>query len=164
MEISLATLSALEPRLEYAFDLHPQFAVRRAVGTFAKGDRHFSKVAGGTVSGPLLQGEMIGGADFPLWLHGDVDYMEFDVRTLIKTADGFTIYMQNRGTLVAAPDVRKRMVAGERVDAAVYYHRSTPIFDAPVDSPHDWLNRHVFVASGARRHDDSAQIRVFVVR
>jgi hypothetical protein len=164
MEISRATLSAFEPTLEYAFDLHPTFAMRRNVGTFAKGDRLFSKVAGGTVSGPLLQGEMIGGADFPLWLHGDVDYMEFDVRTLIKTADGYTIFMQNRGTLVAAPDVRKRMAADERVDPSEYYHRSTPIFDAPLESPHNWLNQHMFVASGARRHDSSAQIRVFVVR
>jgi hypothetical protein len=150
MEISRATLSALEPKLEYAFDLLPQFAVRRAVGTFAKGERQFSKVAGGTVGGPLLQGELIGGADFPLRLRGDVDYMEFDARVLIRTADGCTVYMQSRGTLVET--------------ASEYHHRSTPVFDAPVDSPHDWLNHHMFVASGSRRPDGSVHIRVFVVR
>jgi hypothetical protein len=150
MEISRATLSALEPQLEYAFDLQPQFAVRRPAGTFAKGDRLFSKIAGGTVSGPLLAGELIGGADFPLRLHGDVDYLEFDARMLIKTSDGYTIYMQDRGTLVASPEE--------------YYHRSTPVFDAPVDSPHDWLNHHMFVASGSREHEATGRIRVFVVR
>lgn len=150
MEISRATLSAFEPKLEFAFDLQPQFAVQRPAGTFAKGDRRFSKIAGGTVSGPLLAGELVGGADFPLWLHGDVDYLEFDTRVLIKTADGYTIYMQDRGTLVVTPQL--------------YYHRSTPVFDAPVDSPHDWLNHHMFVAGGARRHAASGAMRVFVVR
>jgi hypothetical protein len=150
MEISRATLSALEPKLEFAFDLHPEFAVRRPAGTFAKGDRQFAKISGGTITGPLLQGELIGGADFPLLVQGDVDYLEFDLRVLMRTADGFTLYMQSRGTLVAGP--------------AAYYHRSTPVFDAPVDSPHNWLNHHMFVASGTRVHDASGAVRVFVVR
>jgi hypothetical protein len=150
MEISRATLSALVPKLEYAFDLRPQFAVSRPAGTFAKGGREFAKIAGGTVDGPLLQGELIGGASFPLRLQGDLEYLEFDERMLIRTADGATIYVQNRGTLVATP--------------AEYYHRGTPVFDAPVDGPHDWLNHHMFVASGGRRLDGSGHMRVFVVR
>jgi hypothetical protein len=150
MEISRATLSALVPKLEYAFDLHPQYAVSRPAGRFAKGERLFSKIAGGEVAGPLLQGELVGGAGFPLRLRGDVEYLEFDERMLIRSADGFTIYAQSRGTLVATP--------------AGTYHRSTPVFDAPVDSPHDWLNHHMFVASGVLGPDGAEQIRVFVVR
>jgi hypothetical protein len=145
-EVSLATLGELVPRFEYAFDLLPIFAVDRSAGNFAKGERRFAKVAGGRVTGPLLAGELVGGADFPLVLHGEGGFTESDLRALIRTADGATIFMVSRGA--AGPG----------------YDRGTPLFDAPVDGPHAWLNRHMFVSSSAHRPDGSLQIRVFVVR
>ena len=46
-------------------------------------------------------------------------------------------------------DVMRRLVAGEDVDPSEYYFRTVPEFIAP-DGKYDWLNRSIFICSGAR--------------
>ncbi len=133
--------------------------------------RAFVPAVGGDIWGPRLQGKVVpyGGADFgggggPL----DAQYM-------FEAADGHTIYINNRaymrrvgwdpstalerrlpprrpnGTLqqdfVAPPDseVPLRM-------------RTSPFFDAPKDSPHDWMNHTLFLGHGLRRTDPDRTI------
>lgn len=40
-------------------------------------------------------------------------------------------------------------MAGDNVDPALYYFRTTPTFDV-ADGPHRWLGENVFVCSAAR--------------
>ena len=60
------------------------------------------------------------------------------------------------------PDaVMKRLVAGESVDPAEYYFRTNPRFKAP-EGAYEWLNRKIFIASGAR-YSDSIKLWFFAV-
>lgn len=55
-----------------------------------------------------------------------------------------------------------RQAAGEAVDPALIYFRTTPVFEAPA-GPHEWLARRIFVATD-QRHPDGVPIHFFVVR
>jgi hypothetical protein len=152
------------PALEFAFDMHLTFAGRPILGTYPKGRRNWAQIDGGTFTGPDISGIVLGGgSDWPLSLTADMEYMEFDARYMLRTHDDVHIYVQNRGALWGTPEVRRRLRDDEPVDPAEYYHRSTPVFDAPKDGAYAWLARTMFVASGSRRHDNSAQIRVFKI-
>jgi hypothetical protein len=49
-------------------------------------------------------------------------------------------------------EVMRRLGAGEAVDPAEYYFRATPRLSAPAGS-YDWLNRCIFLCTGARYPD-----------
>ena len=69
--------------------------------------------------------------------------------------------MFNPGVRVAPPAVIARLTAGEMVDPALYYFRTTPRFDVG-DSPHGWLRRQVFVGRGIRMPSEVI-LQVFAV-
>ena len=48
------------------------------------------------------------------------------------------------------PSLKEWLAAGEAVDPALYYMRTTPLFETG-DARYAWLNRMVCVATGARR-------------
>ncbi len=54
-----------------------------------------------------------------------------------------------RGLRHGPPDVMARLAAGDEVDPADYYFRTVPEFIAP-EGKYDWMNRSIFVCSGAR--------------
>jgi hypothetical protein len=58
----------------------------------------------------------------------------------------------NSGVRRASPPVAARIVAGEAVDPALYYFRTTPVFEAG-PGPHQWLVENVFVGVGERLPD-----------
>jgi len=101
-------------------------------------------VVGGTVEGPLLRGRVVphSGGDWP-WIWPDGTF-EFDARYLIEAEDGSPIYVQNHGYAHAAPEVQARLLAGQPVDPAGNYFRTTPTLRAAA-GPHESLNRTVFV-------------------
>jgi hypothetical protein len=78
----------------------------------------------------------------------------------LKTDDGVIIQIHNKGLRHGPPEVMARLVAGEEVDPADYYFRTVPEFIAPVGK-YDWMNRSIFVCSGARY---KASIRLWVWR
>jgi hypothetical protein len=55
----------------------------------------------------------------------------------------------------------ERMRAGLPVDASAVYFRAAPLFEAP-DGVHDWLNRHLFVAT-LERVPTGVRLQVFQV-
>ena len=71
-----------------------------------------------------------------------------------EAADGALIGVVNRGL--------RHGPLGAAVDPTLIYFRTTPVFEAPA-GPHEWLARHIFVATG-KRHPDGVLIRFFVVR
>ncbi|MFC3099027.1 DUF3237 domain-containing protein [Alteraurantiacibacter palmitatis] len=151
-------------RYRWAFSVSVFFKERVAIE--APYRRAFVPAIGGDIWGPRLQGEVVpyGGADFgggggPL----DAHYM-------FRASDGHLIYINNRGYMrrvgwdpSTALDRRLPPLAeGERItqdfiapaDSEVPLRmRTSPFFDAPADSPHDWMNHTLFIGHGLRRMD-----------
>lgn len=149
------------PALDFAFEAAVGVAPRFSLGQVHGGERRVIPITGGTVSGPLLNGRVVpGGADWQLVQPDGL--IDLTARYTIEAADGTLIGVVNRGLRHAPPEVNARLAAGEAVDPALVYFRTTPVFEAP-SGPHEWLSRHIFVATG-QRHPDGVLIRFFVVR
>jgi len=100
---------------------------------------------------------MPGGADWQV-VRSD-GFTELDTRYTLETDKGEIIYVQNPGMRHAAPEVMKRLLAGEPVDPASVYFRTVPKFETA--SPGlQWLTRAVFVGMGERYPND-VRIRFF---
>lgn len=137
------------PPLEFAFEASIQVGEPVDLGDSGGTRRRFVPILGGTVSGPALDAEVLpGGGDWQE-LHADGRTV-IQARYLLRTRDGAVIAVDNPGLRVAAPSVIVRLSAGEDVDPALYYFRTTPHFDVKA-GPHAWLMRHVFLCRGIRR-------------
>jgi hypothetical protein len=110
--------------------------------------------------GERLSGRVLpGGADWQVIRADGV--AELDARYTLETGDGALIYVRNRGFRHGPAEVLKRLAAGENVDPAQYYMRTTPLFETG-DERYAWLNRMVCVASGARR-PAAVELEVFEI-
>ncbi|MEO8114829.1 MAG: DUF3237 domain-containing protein [Phenylobacterium sp.] len=126
-----------------------------ALGRSPWRNRRVSYIAGGTISGERLRGEVLpGGGD---WSEGgagaDGEALTLiDVRSVWKTHDGALVYVTYSGRLVipAASLARFRdpaTVEGLAEDA--YYFRIQPSFET-ADTRYGWLNAAVAVGYGRR--------------
>ena len=129
---------------ERLFDAHLTHEAPLDVGAGPYGHRSIHIVTGGTFEGPRMRGTYLPGAD---WLLSSSGYGELDVRVTMKTDDGALIYLAYRGVLKVEPDVARRVFAGDDVDPAEYYFRTTPRFETGHET-YGWLNSTVTVAYG----------------
>jgi hypothetical protein len=144
-------------QLEYAFTITLEFGDIETLPDLTRGfARGALYLKGGEVSGPRLNGRVLGGSGG--------DWAEFrpdgtvatDARYMIEADDGTHILMRNRGFLWGrTPDVMPRMREwmfgdGPQVDDAEFYLRAAPSFEVG-PGPHDWLTRHVIVGIGSRQ-------------
>jgi hypothetical protein len=133
----------------------------REIGRTPLGHRRIIGIAGGTFSGPRLSGEVLpGGADWQV-IRGD-GVADLDARYTLRTDDGALVYVRNRGYRHGPEEVMRKLAAGEAVDPALYYMRTTPWFETG-DARYAWLNRIVCVGTGARRAA-SVELEFFEVR
>ena len=136
------------PGLVFAFEIRAQVGTPLEMGQVPQGRRRIIQIRGGTFSGPGIKGRILpGGADWQI-VRGD-GFTELDTRYTLETDKGELIYVQNKGVRSAAPDVMKRLLAGETVDPSLVYFRTVPIFEtaAPALQP---LARSVFIGIGER--------------
>lgn len=121
--------------------------------------RVFVPCAGGEIWGPRLQGRVVpySGADYAGG-HG------LDASYSLEASDGTLISIENHGYMKRLDGQRSRAAPRPRApgevpdqnfdapaDAAVPLRmRLMPVFDAPDEGPHAWLNRTVFVGHGGR--------------
>ncbi|MBB3898949.1 MULTISPECIES: DUF3237 domain-containing protein [Roseococcus] len=123
----------------------PQMAGKGADGM----DLRIVPVTGGVVSGPALQGEVLGGTAAD-WLRVEADgTAHIDVRLTIKAASGGLVYVQYAGIRTGAPEVLARLGAGEAVPASDYYFRTLMRFQTAAPDL-AWLNRTLGVGVGQR--------------
>jgi hypothetical protein len=136
------------PRLVFAFELHAQVAAPLELGDVPRGRRRIVQITGGTFSGSGLKGRILpGGADWQI-VRPD-GFTELDTRYTLETDKKELVYVQNVGMRHAPPDVMKKLLAGESVNPALVYFRTTPIFETA--SPDlQWLTRATFVGTGER--------------
>jgi Protein of unknown function (DUF3237) len=146
------------PKLEYFCELKVQVDAALIVGETAHGTRRIIPIIGGTVNGPAIKGEIIGGgADWQVLRKDGV--MELEAHYQFKTNDGVIIYIKNTGLRVATPEVAAKLSKGEKVDASQYYFRAVPKFEAPAGK-YGWINDTIFICTGERL-SDAVIIRVW---
>ncbi len=119
-------------------DLRHAFTIRLETGPALSfqgpmRSRGYEPVSGGEVSGPRLQGRVVGGsgADF-----ASNDMLE--AHFMLQASDGTWIYVNQVGY--------------EHAHDGIPYFRVTPYFDTPA-GPHEWLGKTVFVGIGERNAD-----------
>lgn len=145
---------------EFAFALRATVDAVQDVGDTPAGRRRFIPITGGTFEGPKIKGTVLpGGADAQVIRPDGVT--DLVARYTLKVEDGTLIYVVNRGLRHGPADVMQRVMRGETVDPALYYFRTSPSFEV-VAGPHDWLNRSVFVGTGAR-HASEVHVRYYRV-
>lgn len=135
------------PALELLYETTMDVEVHD-VGPAPGGRRRIVVVKGGRFAGPRLNGEVLpGGGD---WVLERADgTRRLDVRITLRADDGHLIYASYGGLFSGAPDVMRRIVAGEPVEPSEYYFRVTPLFETGSER-YAWLNRIVAIGVGRR--------------
>jgi hypothetical protein len=147
----------LQPLLKAEITL----AAPQELGDSPLGRRRIIPITGGTFRGERLSGRVLpGGADWQV-IRGD-GVAELDARYTLETEDKALIYVRNFGYRHGPADVIKRLAAGEPVDPALYYMRTTPRFETGAER-YQWLNRIICVGTGARRAA-AVELEIFEVR
>jgi Protein of unknown function (DUF3237) len=147
-------------RLQGLFQAEIELAPAQELGAGPLGRRRIIAITGGRFLGERLSGRVLpGGADWQV-IHAD-GVADLDARYTLETDDGALIYVRNHGYRHGPEAVLGRLAAGENVDPAQYYMRTTPLFETG-DPRYAWLNRIVCVASGARR-PASVELEVFEI-
>ncbi|GAA0299130.1 DUF3237 domain-containing protein [Sphingomonas oligophenolica] len=118
-------------------------------------------IIGGQVSGERFSGEVLpGGADWQALRPDGV--LEVLARYTVRADDGTIVSIVNSGYRRGPAEIIARLAAGEDVDPALYYFRTTPRFDVAAGSRYAWLGESVFVCSAAR-FSDRVMLRFFAV-
>ena len=136
---ALPAVDATHPALsaEHVFDEKVTIGELLNIGKSKYGERRLIPITGGTFKGPDIEGVVVpGGADWQLTRpDGDT---ELSARYTLKTNDGVLIQVINR-VLLHTPK--------NQDEKAGSYARSVLEFEAPSDSPYDWLNHSIFLGT-----------------
>jgi hypothetical protein len=136
------------PGLTFAFEIRAQVGTPLEMGQVPQGRRRIIQILGGTFSGPGIKGKILpGGADWQI-VRAD-GFTELDTRYTLETDKGELIYVQNKGVRSAAPDVMKKLLAGETVDPSLVYFRTVPIFETSAPALQQ-LARSIYIGIGER--------------
>ena len=123
-------------------------AAPQELGDTPAGRRRIIPITGGRFDGERLRGRVLpGGADWQIIRPDGV--ADLDARYTLETSDGALIYVRNKGYRHGPAEVMERLKAGETVDPALYYMRTTPWFETASEK-YRFLNRIVCVATGRR--------------
>ena len=152
----------LTPQLEFVFAAEGRLADPIQIGQTFEGQRRIIPILDGHFEGPNIKGTFVsvGAADWQFTRNDGVTQAE--ATYAIQTDDGVIIQIENFGLRHGPASVMQRLVAGEDVDPAEYYFRTNPRFKAP-EGKYDWLNKSIFVASGAR-YRNGIKLWFFAVR
>ncbi len=154
-------MQLIEPKLEHFCDLSVELGSIQEMGMGRAGKRRIIPIVGGIVSGPSIQGKILNlGADWQTIFNDDV--AELDTRYAFETNDGALIEIINYGFRHGPAEVIAAVGRGEPVDPALYYMRTHAKMETG-DPRYSWVNRLLFVGSGAR-NASSVEISLFSVR
>ena len=148
-------------KLELLLRAEITLAPAQELGETPLGRRRIIPITGGSFRGERLSGRVLpGGADWQFIRPDGV--AELDARYTLETEDRALIYVRNFGYRHGPAEVIQRLAAGEPVDPALYYMRTTPRFETGAER-YKWLNRIICVATGARRAV-AVELEMFEVR
>lgn len=151
----------LEPTLEFVFEIRARIEPDHHIGRGPDERLSFTPVTGGTVAGPRLNGEVLGGGGD--WAVERFGTAQLEARYLLRADDGAVIDILNRGYFRATPAQLGRMEAGEDIpeDEAGLYFRTAPVFQTDA-LQHRWLAENQFIGM-ARDDDGHVAVRVFLL-
>jgi len=136
------------PELEYICDISVELDPINEMGTGRAGQRRIIPIVGGTVAGPRLNGRVLNvGADWQTIFENGV--AELDTRYALETDDGAVIEIINYGYRHGPAEVLAAVARGDEVSPDDYYMRTQARLETG-DSRYDWVNRTLFVGTGAR--------------
>jgi hypothetical protein len=141
------------PGLTFVFELRATVGDPVEIGQIPYGRRRIVPILGGTVRGPMLNATVVPGSGSDWQLVQPDGFSELDTRYTLQTENGQLVYVQNAGIRHAAPEVVKKLLAGEVVDPKLVYFRTVPKFETSVPDL-QWLTRSVFVGVGERFPND----------
>ncbi len=128
---TMAQVPSTTPELDYVMQLRVTCDPAVFVGKTGVGTRMTIPITGGTFSGPRIKGEVLsGGADFQL-IREDAGRSDLEALYNIRTDDGVTIHVRNRGLISS--------------NGGGFYFYTAPVFEAPADSQYAWLNNALYV-------------------
>ena len=133
--------------LEHVFDYQVRLTQPLVFGAGPVGTRLFFEVAEGSLSGPRLNGTVLGGGGD--WMVvGPDGWARLDVRGQLRTDDGALVYTTYRGLCEPSETVAAAMAGhGPATRFEDQYWRVTPVYETG-DERYAWLNQSVFVARG----------------
>lgn len=139
------------PLLRHIFTVRADLADILDVGPTPAGHRRVVNILGGTVTGSRLRGSVLpGGADWQMVRPDGA--LDIEARYTLRTHDGALIQVRSTGLRHGPPEVIARVGRGEAVDPGQYYFRTLMRFETAAPA-HDWLNRVLAIAYGARLHN-----------
>ncbi|MFN7003958.1 MAG: DUF3237 domain-containing protein [Roseinatronobacter sp.] len=149
-----------DPVLKFVCQIEADLGAPIELGQGKAGIRRIIPIIGGRVEGARLSGRLLDlGADWQtIFADGSA---ELDTRYGIETTDGALIDIRNFGFRHGPADVLAQVARGEDVDPSLYYMRTLPRLETG-DPRYAWVNRTIFVGTGAR-FANAVQIRVFEV-
>ena len=120
-----------------------------SAGVTPIGEVRLVRFTSGTFEGDGLRGHLLpGGTD---WQQVRADgALEIRAHYLLQTEQNEVIEVISEGLRDASPRVLARIAAGEAVDPAEYYFRTSVAFETAAPK-YDWLNRIIAVGTGDRR-------------
>ena len=142
-------IASVNPSLNFLYTSIIEVEIPLSVGKTACGERRIINISGGAFEGPGLSGKVLpGGADWQVIRNDGVT--ELEAKYTLEAGDGALIYVTNWGLRHGPAETMEKIAAGQEVDPAEYYFRTTPRFETG-SSKYQWLNKLVAVASGERR-------------
>ncbi|MDA9639817.1 DUF3237 domain-containing protein [SAR116 cluster bacterium] len=136
------------PKLEHFCDIKIDLSAVHELGDGRGGTRRIIPIVGGTVSGPRLTGRVLNiGADWQTVFKDGL--AQLDTRYALESDDGAVIEIINFGFRHGPQDVMAAVARGEDVTPDQYYMRTHARLETG-DSRYDWVNRALFVGTGAR--------------
>jgi hypothetical protein len=138
-----------DPRLTQVYRLEAALGRPLDLGDVAQGRRRIVPLAGGTFTGPELNGELVPGASVDWQIVLPDGTALGDIRYTLRTDGGDLLYVRSRGVRHGSAEVLARLGRGDEVDPGEYTFRtSTQIETAAAGL--DWLNRGIFIGVAAR--------------
>ena len=146
--LSVTIMAEEQPKLRHVLDIHARCGKARDAVNVNGGKRVIIPITGGTVDGVVTAKIIPGGADYQMidTISGRVS---LNAVYSIETEDNCQINVTNSGVIFQ--------------DAKSYYFMTSPKFEAPTDSPYDWLNNRIFVCKPIGFEDGMVTLRVWVV-
>lgn len=147
------------PQLEFLMAISAEVGELVNMGAAPLGERRVVYITGGTFAGPLMRGEVVGGADWQIARRDGA--LELDARYALKEARGGLVQVVSQGMRHGPPEVLARLARGEEVDPAGYFFRTFMRFETGAPEL-AFLNTTMALAT-ARRHARRVELRCYKV-
>ena len=148
------------PTLTHFCTLKVALSKPMMIGDVHAASKRVIPIRGGTVTGPEISGTILDfGADWQRVFESGV--AELDARYAFKTDDGALVEIENFGFRHGPPDILAKLAAGEACPPESYYMRTAARLST-AHPKYNWINRTMFVGTGARLQN-AVQIELYAV-